>query len=108
MADRIENYAELPAELPGVFDGTLASERVQGLPEKFVDPEVAKRVLALQNRLLMNLNAVRQDLQLLKLSNLLSAEDYKGLVVFNDSELVTLNDLLSGDVLARLLALETP
>ena len=108
MAERIDNYAAIPSELPAIFEGTLASERVQGLPEKFVDPEVERRVLAIQNRLLMNLNAVKQDLQLLKLENLLTVEDYKGLVVFDNSELVTLNDLLVGNVLDRLAALETP
>ena len=108
MAERIDNYATIPPELPAIFEGTLASERVQGLPEKFTDPEVERRIMAIQNRLLMNLNAVKQDLQLLKLDNLLTVEDYKGLVVFDNSELVTLNDLLTGDVLNRLAALEAP
>lgn len=108
MAERIEGYAEIPAELPDLFEGDLASERVQGLPEKFVDPEVERRVMAIQNRILLNLNAVKQDLQLLKLGSLLSVADYKGLVVFTDTELLTLQDLLVGDVITRLEALETP
>lgn len=106
MAGRIENFPFLPTELPELFDGTLASERVQGLPEKFNDPEVERRILAIHNRLLMNLNAVKEDLLLLKLGSLLSLEDYKGLVVFSESELTILNQLLSGNVINRLIALE--
>lgn len=108
MADRIANYVNIPEELTDLFNGTLASERVQGLPEKFVDPEVEKRVMAIHNRLLMNLNAVKQDLLLLKLDNLLTLEDYKGLVVFTDAELVILKGLLVGNVINRLNALEAP
>lgn len=108
MANRIENYEFLPLELPELFDGTLASERVQGLPEKFSDPEVERRNMLIHNRLLMNLNAVKEDLLLLKLGSLLSLEDYKGLVVFTDSELLTLKSLLASSptVIARLGSLE--
>lgn len=108
MAERIANYGSLPAELPELFEGTLASERVQGLPETFTNPEVDRRNLEIHNRLLRNLNAVKQDILLLKLDSLLKLEDYQGLVVFTNSELLTLNDLLTGDVLARLAALEAP
>lgn len=117
MAERIFNYAAIPPELTEPFEGTLVSERVQGLPEKFNDPEVDKRNMAIHNRLLMNLKAVKEDLLLLKLDRILTVQDYKGLVVFSNSELVTLIDILESEpsvvdrliaLEARVLALETP
>lgn len=108
MAERIHNYATIPTVLPVIPEGKLKHERVSGLPEKFTDPEAEKRLLAISNRLLLNINAIKEDLILLKIAGLLTVDDYKQFVVFGDSELITLNELLEGNVINRLVALETP
>ena len=117
MAGRIENYASLPAVLPPVPEGKIASERVQDLPQRFNNPWVQDHTLQITNRLLLNLRAVKEDLQLLKLPSLLTLEDYKEFVTLTDTELAVLNGLLGAspsiltqlaDLTARVEALETP
>lgn len=116
MADRIDNYSDLPPTLPTAFAGKLKSERVQDLPVRF-SGQVEQQALEISNRLLLNLKAVKEDLLLLKLAGFFTLDDYKGLVTFSDSELSILNSLLSAspsvltqlaDLTTRIEALETP
>ena len=117
MAGRIDNFLFLPPELPPVPEGKISSERVSGLPERFNDPQLDRTTQVIANRLLLNLNAVKEDLLLLKASAIFTLDDYKELVTFSNTELSTLNALLGAspsiivklaDLEARVAALETP
>jgi hypothetical protein len=117
MAKRIENYAELPATLPVAFEGELKSERVQDLPVSFNNSLPDRATLDAANRLLLNLKAVKTDLQILKLAGFFTIDDYRQLITVADTELVTLNSMLGAepsvmaqlaDLTSRVVALETP
>ena len=104
MAERIANYAELPAILPETFEGELKSERVQDLPVRFNNNIKDDATLVAANRLLLNLKAVKEDLLILKLAGFFTLDDYRKLITVSDSEVLTLNSMLDAEpsVMAQL------
>ena len=105
MASRIENFTIIPNELPATSD---TAQRVTDIPEKFILSRSDAEVAAAINRLTLNVKAIKSDLKVLGLTGIITVDDLRGFVVLNGAELATLNDLLAGNILSRLQALETP
>jgi hypothetical protein len=100
MSGRIENVGDVPADLPA-----LPNAQANRLPERFygakkLPPEVQQVI----DRLTDAANVMRKEMEVLRVLGYLTADDLRGLAVFTDAELVTLNGLLAGNVLNRLTA----